>query len=73
MRLMTVLLLVLAVLAPGGEVHARRRAVRCCVMVPNAAGDGERPYCFVLNVRPARHAKKVCRVIGGQPYLAQDG
>jgi hypothetical protein len=67
MRLMTVLLLALAVIVPGREAGAERRAVRCCIMVPDDDG-GERPYCFVLNVRPARHARKVCRRIGGEPY-----
>jgi hypothetical protein len=67
MRLMTVLVLALATMVPGREAEARRRAVRCCIMVPDDAG-GERPYCFVLNVRPARYARKVCRSIDGQPY-----
>jgi hypothetical protein len=35
-------------------------------MVPADAG-GERPYCFGLNVRPKRAAKRVCRAIGGTP------
>jgi hypothetical protein len=67
MRVTMVLLVVLAMLAPGREAAARRRAVRCCIMVPDDAG-GERPYCLVLNVRPARYARKVCRLIDGVPY-----
>ena len=68
MRLtVVVLVLALAVLVPGREAQARRRAVRCCIMVPDDAG-GERPYCFVLNVKPARYARKVCRQIDGRPY-----
>ena len=31
------------------------------------AEGGERPYCFILNVRPARYGRKVCRRIGGKP------
>ncbi len=67
MRRMAMLVLALTVLVPGGEAHARRRAVRCCIMVPDDAG-GERPYCFILNVKPARYARKVCRQIDGEPY-----
>jgi hypothetical protein len=67
MRLTTVLVLTLATMMPGGEAEARRRAVRCCIMVPDDAG-GERPYCFVLNVRPARFARRVCRSIDGEPH-----
>ncbi len=68
MRVTMVLLVALAMLVPGREAAARRRAVRCCIMVPDDTGSGERPYCFVLKVRPARYARKVCRVIDGVPY-----
>lgn len=68
MRLMLVLVLVLAAMVPGREAQARRRAVRCCILVPNDDGTGERPYCFVLNVKPARYARTVCRRIDGVPY-----
>jgi hypothetical protein len=67
MRLMMVLVLAFAAFVPDRAAEARRRAVRCCIMVPDDDG-GERPYCFVLNVRPARYARKVCRRIDGQPY-----
>jgi hypothetical protein len=46
---------------------ARRRAIRCCIQVPDDDG-GQRPYCFILNVRPARHARRVCRAISGTPF-----
>jgi hypothetical protein len=71
MRLTTVVLLALALLLPDREAAARRRAVRCCIMVPDDMG-GERPYCFVLDVRPARYARRVCRLIDGQPYSIRD-
>lgn len=48
---------------------ARRRPIRCCIMVP-ADGGGERPYCFGLRVRPARAARRVCRAVGGTPARA---
>jgi len=71
MRRMTVMLVALAALLEAGDaVAARRRAVRCCVMVPaeTAATVGEtRPYCFVLAVRPAHEARRLCRAIGGRP------
>jgi hypothetical protein len=69
--LMTGFVLVLVVLVAGGESAARRRPVRCCVMVPDDAG-GERPWCFLLNVRPARYGKRVCRLVGGRPAGAWD-
>ena len=65
MRLTTVAVLALMVLAPCSETEAtRRRSVRCCVMVPDAAG-GERPYCFLFNARSARVGRRLCRAIGG--------
>jgi hypothetical protein len=66
MRLTMGLVLGLAVLIPAAPSEARRRIVRCCVMVPDEAG-GERPYCFLLNVRPPRYARKICRLVGGRP------
>jgi len=71
MRLIAVLIVAFAVTMPAGEAHARRRAVRCCIMVPDDAG-GERPYCFVLNVKPARYARRICRRIGGEPYPVRE-
>jgi hypothetical protein len=70
-RLMLVCVVVLAAIVPRGEASARRRAVRCCVMVPDEE-RGERPYCFILNVRPARFARKVCRAIDGTPHPVRD-
>lgn len=68
MRRMTVTLLVVALLVGGGEARAaRRRSIRCCVMVPAPTEGETRPYCFVLNVRPARQARHVCRALGGRP------
>ena len=67
MRGMTVAMLTLAMLGVGERATAaRRRPLRCCIMVP-ADDGGERPYCFNLNVRPKRSAKRVCRAIGGTP------
>ena len=67
MRLMTVALMALAVLGSSRDVEAvRRRPTTCCIMVPNDDGT-ERPYCFILNVRPARYGRKACRLIGGRP------
>ena len=48
MRLMMVLVLAFAAFVPDRAAEALRRAVRCCIMVPDDDG-GERPYCFVLN------------------------
>jgi hypothetical protein len=64
---MVVLVLAVAVLVPARDAAARRRTVRCCVMVPDEE-RGERPYCFNLVVRPARLARKLCRLIDGRPY-----
>lgn len=55
-----------AMCAGGARVEAARRPIRCCIMVP-ADGGGERPYCFVLNVKPARWARRACRAVGGRP------
>jgi hypothetical protein len=64
---MRTLLLLTMLLAPVVLAEARpRRHTTCCIMVPTAEG-GERPYCFILNVRPARYGRKVCRRIGGKP------
>ena len=70
MRHVTVVMLTLAVLGTGMATDARaarRRPVRCCVMVPDDAG-GERPYCFLVNARPARLGRRLCRAIGGTPH-----
>jgi len=70
MRRMTVAVLALAMLGPAPDTEAaRRRFVRCCVMVPDDAG-GERPYCFNLGVRRARTGRRLCRAIGGTPHRA---
>jgi hypothetical protein len=67
MRLTTVAVLALMVFAPCSETEAaRRRSVRCCVMVPDDAG-GERPYCFLFNAGSARVGRRLCRAIGGTP------
>jgi hypothetical protein len=64
---MMVAMVSLAVLGVGDRAEAtRRRPLRCCIMVP-ADDGGERPYCFNLNVRPKRSAKRICRAIGGMP------
>jgi hypothetical protein len=67
MRLITVLMVAVAVMMPSGEAQARRPAVRGSVRVPDYTG-GVRPYCYVLDVEPARYARKICRRIGGEPY-----
>ena len=65
MRGMMVAMITLAALGVGNRADAvRRRPLRCCIMVP-ADDGGERPYCFGLNVRPKRFAKRFCRAIGG--------
>ena len=67
MRLTIVAVLVLTALGWGAPAEGiRRRPTRCCVMVRDADGT-ERPYCFILNVRPARYGRRVCRLIGGVP------
>jgi hypothetical protein len=67
-RSMTVVVLAFALLAPAEHSEARRRPIRCCVMVPDGQG-GERPWCFNVNARPARFARKVCRIVGGTPSV----
>jgi hypothetical protein len=59
----------LAVWSGGEPAEAKRRPRRCCIMVPDDGG-GERPYCFVVNARPARYARRVCRAVGGRPERA---
>ena len=63
---MRTLLLLTMLLAPVVTEARPRRHTTCCIMVPTAEG-GERPYCFILNVRPARYGRRVCRRIGGKP------
>lgn len=68
MRRMTVMLVVLALLATGDDAHAtrRRRAVRCCVMVPSETPGETRPYCFVVAATSRRAARHTCRALGGR-------
>jgi hypothetical protein len=68
---MMVAVLALAMLGAGerGEA-ARRRPLRCCIMVP-ADDGGARPYCFNLNVHPRRAARRICRAVGGTPLRTE--
>jgi hypothetical protein len=66
---MTVMLVALAMLVTGDDAHAtrRRRAVRCCVMVPSETEGETRPYCFVVTAESRRGARHACRALGGRP------
>ena len=70
---MRTLIVVLALgLAATASDAAMRRPVSCCIMVPADDGVGERPYCFVLKVKPARYGRRVCKLVGGMPHPAVD-
>ena len=66
MRTSFLALLVALAAGPAVADGATRRPTRCCIMVPAESG-GERPYCFVLNVRPAHRGRRICRLVGGVP------
>lgn len=54
----------------AGEVGAtgRRPVTRCCVAIQDADGT-ERPYCFNMAGR-RRLARRLCRLLGGEPSRA---
>ena len=64
-RVAMTLVAVAALAGASGDAAAGRRRTHCCVMVPDDGG-GERPYCFILNVRPAGYGRTLCRLIGGR-------
>jgi hypothetical protein len=65
------MLLAAAVLALAAGEAGARRTTTCCVPGGPDAGGGTRPYCFVLRVRPgAIGARRLCRLLGGEPRRA---
>jgi hypothetical protein len=67
---MRTMLLAAALLALAADQAGARRTTTCCVPLPDPRG-GTRPYCFVVRVRPgAIGARRVCRLVGGEPRRA---